>query len=236
MKIKRLLIIPAKGNSTRIPNKNKKSFFGKPIIYYSILAARMSKLFDHIHVSTNSKKIFYLAKKYGVTPFFYRDKKLCENNTGIFDVLKTDTLKILKLGFNFDEIWCLLPCAPLINFHDLRDLSRKIQLKKIALPCISISRYEAPIEWAYKLKKNNKIAPVFKNKHLIPSQKLNKSYFDAGVLSVFKQKDLLKNNNKKINLKLFGYELPWNKVVDIDEVKDWEKAKILFKIRNIKFK
>ena len=54
--IKRLAIIPARGGSKRIKNKNLKNFFGKPLIYYSILAAKKSKIFSEIHVSTDSKK------------------------------------------------------------------------------------------------------------------------------------------------------------------------------------
>ena len=51
MQLKRLLVIPARGNSKRIKNKNFKNFKGKPIISYSINTAIKSKLFDHIIVS-----------------------------------------------------------------------------------------------------------------------------------------------------------------------------------------
>ena len=60
--IKRLAIIPARGGSKRIKNKNLKNFFGKPLIYYSILAAKKSKIFSEIHVSADSKKILKYQK------------------------------------------------------------------------------------------------------------------------------------------------------------------------------
>ena len=53
---KRLLIIPAKGYSKRIKEKNIKKFHGKPIISYTLSTAKKSKLFKKIHVSTESKK------------------------------------------------------------------------------------------------------------------------------------------------------------------------------------
>lgn len=229
---KRLLIIPAKGQSTRIPNKNIKNFFGKPIIHYSIKAAKKSKLFEMIHVSTNSKKIFDIAKKMKVMPIFFRDEYLCKQNTGIFDVIKKDYLKLTKLGYNFHEIWCLFPCAPLINYLDLKRLSKNIDLKKTKLPCISVSKFPAPIQWAYEMKKNDKIFPLFKNKHLIQSQKLKETYFDVGLLSVFNNKDLINNNKKKINKNLYGYKLPWGKVVDIDNMDDWKIAEKLYRLKN----
>ena len=61
--IKRLAIIPARGGSKRIKNKNLKNFHGKPLIYYSITAAKNSKIFDKIHVSSDSKKILKYSEK-----------------------------------------------------------------------------------------------------------------------------------------------------------------------------
>ena len=64
LKFKRLAIIPARGGSKRIKNKNLVNFNGKPIISYTIENAKKSKLFDKIHVSTDSEKILnYLKKK-----------------------------------------------------------------------------------------------------------------------------------------------------------------------------
>ena len=73
---KRLLIIPARGGSKRIRNKNIKKFYKKPIIQYPLNSAKKSKLFNTIHVSTESKTIFTLVKKIGFKPDFLREKKL----------------------------------------------------------------------------------------------------------------------------------------------------------------
>lgn len=56
MKIKPICIIPARSGSKRVKNKNIINFFGKPIISYPILAAKNSKLFSKIIVSTDKKK------------------------------------------------------------------------------------------------------------------------------------------------------------------------------------
>ncbi len=62
MKKKIICIIPARGKSKRIKNKNIKVFNGKPIIAWSIIAAKKSKIFDQIIVSTDSKKIAKISK------------------------------------------------------------------------------------------------------------------------------------------------------------------------------
>ena len=79
-------IIPARGGSKRIPKKNIKEFFGKPIIAYSIEAAQKCKLFDRIIVSTDSSEIAEVAKKYGAEIPFMRPAQLAD------DLTHTDTV------------------------------------------------------------------------------------------------------------------------------------------------
>ena len=61
--VKRLAIVPARGGSKRIRNKNIKLFCGNPVINYTINTLQKSKLFSKIHVSTESKKIAAVCKK-----------------------------------------------------------------------------------------------------------------------------------------------------------------------------
>ena len=60
----KILIIPARAGSKRIKNKNIKRIGGIPIIYHSIRTAIKSKIFDEIHVSTESKEIKKIVEKY----------------------------------------------------------------------------------------------------------------------------------------------------------------------------
>ena len=75
LKLNRLAIIPARGGSKRIKNKNLIDFNGKPIIKYTIDNANRSKLFDKIHISTDSNKILDYLKKYKINTEFKRLKK-----------------------------------------------------------------------------------------------------------------------------------------------------------------
>ena len=71
-----LAIIPARGGSKRIPNKNIKEFAGKPLIAYSINAAKASGLFDKIIVSTDSEQVAEIARQYGAEVPFIRPPEL----------------------------------------------------------------------------------------------------------------------------------------------------------------
>ena len=80
-----LAVIPARGGSKRIPKKNIKDFFGKPLITYSIQAAIDSKLFDKIIVSTDDKEIAKKKKKNiqpNVSRLSHRKKVFCIGYSG----------------------------------------------------------------------------------------------------------------------------------------------------------
>ncbi len=209
-----------------------KFFFGKRIIDYTIIATKKSNLFDEIHVSTEDKKIKNHCAKFGIKVPFFRKKSLANKNTPLFEVYKYTIESYKKINKIFDEIWCILPCAPLICSSDLIKLSKLIDNKKIKLPCITVSKYPAPIEWGYNISSSKKLSPVFKKKSIMPSQSFKQKYYDVGVLSVFKSKDIFNNTAISVNNKFYGFELPWNKSVDIDNLDDWEEAKKKFLIRN----
>ena len=86
-KITSVAIIPARGGSKRIPGKNIKPFLGKPMISYSIGAARESGVFDRIIVTTDSQEIAEIAKEYGAEVPFIRPPELSDDHTDTDAVL-----------------------------------------------------------------------------------------------------------------------------------------------------
>jgi len=80
-------IIPARGESRNIPLKNLKDFCGKPLISWSILSAKKSKL-DRVIVSTDNEEIAEVAKKYGAEVPFMRPKELAGDTIGVEPALK----------------------------------------------------------------------------------------------------------------------------------------------------
>ena len=82
-----ICIIPARSGSKRLKNKNIKKFNGKPIISYAIKIAKSSGLFSKIVVSTDSKKISNIAKKYGAQVPFLRSRRLSNDFASTSEVL-----------------------------------------------------------------------------------------------------------------------------------------------------
>lgn len=109
-----IAIIPAKGTSTRIPNKNRKMFHGKPILAYSIETARASGLFESIIVSTDDEEISEIAQTYGADVMI-RGPQWCTDDIGPLDVAR-HCLELMQA----EEIVCVLyATAPLLSVADL---------------------------------------------------------------------------------------------------------------------
>tara|TARA_Y100000768_G_scaffold113266_1_gene83464 strand:- start:20060 stop:20740 length:681 start_codon:yes stop_codon:yes gene_type:complete len=222
----RLLIIPARAGSKRIKEKNIKKFLGKPIISYTLNNAKKSKLFSKIHISTESNKVKRVVKKLGYKIDFLRPKKLSKNNTPTIDVLRFVYNKYKQSKLNFDEVWTISCCSPLINENDLIRASKLTKKNKVLL---SITKYNAPVEWAFRVNKNNSLKPHFPRKLFKNSQNFSEKYHDAGAFAVFPI-SFLKKKNINLENNFTGFVLPREKAVDIDNLDDWKLAELLYKL------
>jgi len=124
---KPICIIPARAGSKGVSNKNIRNINGKPLISYTIKSARESKIFSHVIVSTEDKKIAAIAKKYGAEVPFMRPKYLAGDNTPLEPVLLHTIKKLNSLGIFFD-IFVLRDCT--VPFIDANDMKGAIKLLK----------------------------------------------------------------------------------------------------------
>ena len=230
--MKIIALIPARSGSKRIKNKNIKNFFGKPLIAYSIKLAIKSKLFDKVIVSTDSKKIAKIAKKYGAVVPFLRPKKISNDYAVDQDVINhfLEYAKTSKIKVN---ILCYLyATAPLLKsstLHKCYKLLIKSNYPKVATVC----KFPHPIERA--LIKNKKGEIIFKNKKFINyrSQNFKEYYHDTGQCYWF---NLSKINNfaKKNWIKTLAIELNQYDFQDLDTINDFNTLRKLYKINKLK--
>lgn len=226
-KYRTLAIIPARGGSKRIPKKNIKKFFGRPIIQYSIEAAKKSKIFDEIMVSTDSEEIADVAKGAGATVPFYRSQKNSNDKADINSALREVISEYKDRRKNFDYVFCIFATAPLIRANKLKEAA-KILFSDPGLDyVIPVASFDYPIQRALKIKDGR--LKMFDNSMFEKrSQDLVPAYHDAGQFfgarteSIFKYKNPFKSN-------IFPIIIPSTEVQDLDTLDDWELAEIKFK-------
>lgn len=110
-------IIPARGGSERVPGKNIRPFCGKPLVAYSIEAAKASGLFERVYVSTESRMVALIAQEHGAA-IIERPAELAQADVGTQEVMRyhADTKTISRYGY----LCCLYATAPLLLPADLR--------------------------------------------------------------------------------------------------------------------
>ena len=221
-----IAIIPARGGSKRIKNKNIKLFFSKPMIAWTIEILKKFKLFKNIYVTTDSLKIADIAKKYGATIPFIREKDLADDFTPTLPVIK-DALKKISINKSIKNICCVYPCTPFVTKNDLIKTYAllKKNRKRFVFPVIKNSH---PIERSFKVKKNI-IEFIFKSKEMSRTQDLVTSYHDAGQFYWGSIEAWTKN--KKLHSGAIAYEVPDWRFVDIDNYSDWKRAEKYFKYK-----
>lgn len=145
-----ICIIPARSGSVRIKNKNIIKFQNKPIIYWSIQAAKKSKCFKKIYVSTDSDRIAKIVKKFGKIDIIKRPKKFSNNKAPLIDVIHH---ALMSVKISYDAVCCILPASPLIMFNDIA-LSKKF-LSKNCNFVVPVTHYDYPIQKSIFFKKKN---------------------------------------------------------------------------------
>ncbi|KGJ97010.1 pseudaminic acid cytidylyltransferase [Colwellia psychrerythraea] len=221
-----IAIIPARGGSKRIPRKNIKDFCGKPMIAYSIEAAKKSGCFERIIVSTDDSEIASVAKQYGAEVPFTRPDNISDDYASTLDVI-AHAITELNLPKN-TKICCIYATAPLISSDKLSEGLAIFNASRLDY-VFSATEFSYPIQRAFKLSTNGHVE-MFQPEHFNSrSQDLEQAYHDAGqfywgsVSSFLLKTPIFGDTSKPIIL-------PITQVKDIDTPDDWRLAEMLFNL------
>ena len=129
------VLITARGGSKRLPNKNKNNFCGKPLIVWTIEAAKKSKFVRDIYVSTDSQEIAEISKINGASVPRLRSKLLAEDTTSSFDTAM-DFVEYFTEN-NSGEMLLLQPTSPLRNNIHIDNMMIQVRNHK-SEQCVSV--------------------------------------------------------------------------------------------------
>lgn len=202
-----ITIIPARGGSKGVPNKNIRDLGGHPLIAYSIKASQLcSSLIDRCIVSTDDEKIAEIALKYGAEVPFIRPNELARDESTDLEwvnhVIKTLDLK------KDDLIVHLRPTTPLRDFRDIVVAILKVKSFN-ELGCTSLRSAHLLNESPYKMftREMAYFRPFGGGSEIItnlPRQKFEDVYVPNGVVDILKVSHILKHNNLHGN-KILAY-------------------------------
>jgi CMP-N,N'-diacetyllegionaminic acid synthase len=211
-----LALIPARGGSKGILNKNIKLFNGKPLIEWSIKLALESKLINKIIVSSDSLKILKISKKIGADVIL-RPK----NISGDKATTESAILHCIKYFKNkFETIVLLSPTSPLRKKKDIDNAIKFFYRNKLD-SCFSGSKLTDFLVWNYDKidKKYKSINYDFKNRGVRQDRKLG--YVENGSIYVFKPSLIIKKKNR-IGGKFNIFNMDFWQSFELDSKDDWK--------------
>lgn len=218
-------IITARGGSKGLRRKNICVVGGKPIIAWTIEAAKHSKYLDRIVLSSEDSEIISIARKWRCEVPFVRPKELSEDKTpGIFPVIHA----INTLPDKYDFIVLLQPTSPLRTAQDI-DACIKKCISGNHHSCVSVVEPEKSPFWMFSRNNKGFLVPLIKtDKMPARRQELPKVYALNGAVYVADCEWLLKRKSFVME-KTSAYEMPVDRSLDIDSRFDLLKMEAYLK-------
>ena len=220
-----LVVIPARSGSKGIPGKNIKKLHGKPLINYTIEAAKEIFENSQVIVSTDDKEIAEIAASHGANIPFLRPKELAQDDSSTRDV-------ILHLVDYFERqksvpsvIVLLQVTSPIRNSKHLNE-ALDLFFHKDCDMVVSVT--ESKTSPYFNLYEENKEGYLQKSKDsaFTRRQDVPPVYEYNGAIYIFKTKSIVESEMKDFE-KITKYVMSKNDSVDIDDEVDWKIAEYL---------
>lgn len=218
----RLGVICARGGSKRIPKKNVRDFAGKPIMGWSVDAARASGCFDRLIVSTDDSEIATLAEWLGLEVPFQRPSELANDYTGTVEVMAHAVAWAKSEGLELDAVACLYPAAPFMLGADLVS-ALEVLLAGDWAYVFPATEFPAPIHRAFEKSLEGNLSMFFPEHFATRSQDLPLALHDAGQFYWGRPEAWL-NQLPMIGPQSTALTIPRWRVQDIDTPEDWAEA------------
>ena len=225
-----LAITLARGGSKAVLNKNIKNILGKPLIAYTIKEVLKSKYIDDYIVSTDSKKIASVARKYGAKVPFLRPKNISKDKSAPQEALLHALNKYENMtNRKFDYIIEVMCTNPLKNSKDIDSCIEKIYKTK-SDTVISVQRLYDHHPIRIKKIKNDRIFNfVLPENERTRRQDLKPfAYIRNGSIYAI-SRNTLKKYKSKIGKISRPYIMPDERSINIDEKMDFLIAELMLK-------
>lgn len=222
-----LAVIPARIGSRRVPRKNIRPLAGRPALAYTVEAALAAELFTQVIVSTDSDEVAALAISLGAAVPFLRDPALADDRTHV-SAVTLDALTRVDHARTVAAVAQLLPNCPLRGAEDIRASWTVFQETGAAVQ-LSVARFgwQSPW-WAATVANDHTLWPLFADRMTERSQELPPLVCPTGAVWWIRA-DVLRRTGTFHVPGRTGWELPWQRAIDIDTEDDWALAELLLR-------
>lgn len=225
-----IAVIPARGGSKRIPRKNVKPFLGRPIIAWSIDAARAAGVFDAVLVSTDDDEIAAVAERCGAEAPFRRPAELADDFAPTLPVVAHAIRWFEEQRGPVDLACCIYATAPFLQPEFLLAGFDVLAANADVEFAFSVTSFAFPIFRAIKLNDDGTVGMHWPENELKRSQDLPAAWHDAGQF-YWGRNAAFQKHLGPFSARSLPIVLPRHVVQDIDTEEDWELAESIFAAR-----
>lgn len=225
-----LVLIPARGGSKGILGKNIKLLAEKPLILYSIEAARKLLTDEYICLSTDSDEIISVANNYHLAVPFKRPQEYAQDNSSTEDVIRHALDYYEKKGITFKYVVLLQPTSPFRTSEDILAAYNLITEEDEMVVSVSLCK-TSPFYNLFEEDSNGFLKKTFET-YYSQRQELEKVYFQFNGAVYIIRTEALKKKKIAEFTKIKKYVMDPINSLDIDTPEDWDYADFLMKDRN----
>lgn len=229
--MKNLAVILARSGSKGLRDKNIKLLDGKPLLVYSIEAACDSKIFDCVHVSTDSPQYANLAEKYGADVPFLRSEELASDYANSWDAIEEVLEKYAAIGHFFDMVTLLQPTSPLRAAQDIISAYSMFQFPEVKA-IVSVCEMDHSPLWSNILPADYSMENFQRLDSFEARQKMDIYYRINGAIYMIDRK-FLQENHKIYRKGCYAYVMSKERSIDIDTQLDFDIAEFLLRRKNL---
>lgn len=220
-----LVIIPVRGGSKGIPGKNIKILGGKPLIGYTIDAARAVADNDHICVSTDDDRIIQAVEQYGLKVPFKRPEKLATDTAGTYEVLLHALNYYESKGETFDAVVLLQATSPFRTGNHIKE-ALKLYSKEIDM-VVSVKETDSnPYYICFEDDANGMLHISKGDGHYTRRQDCPPVYEYNGAIYIINPDSLKRTPLNKFT-KRVKYVMDRGHSIDLDTMMDWQIAEYM---------
>ncbi len=215
-----IAVIPARGGSKGIKDKNIYPIKGRPLISYTIDAAKNSKYIDYVFVSTDSEQIAEVATRSGAEVPFMRPEELATDTSKTIDAIVSAIEMLKGIGQTYETLVLLQPTSPLRTEKDI-DTALELFYKEGKRSLLSVSEVkENPV--LIRRLEGNLAVPILNVSSTVRRQDFETFYRVNGAIYINAVSEI--DGNTSFNDNKIGYVMELSHSVDIDTLEDIEEA------------
>jgi CMP-N,N'-diacetyllegionaminic acid synthase len=206
-----LAVIAARGGSKGLPGKNIIELAGKPLVVWSIEAARRSQYIDRLILSSENEDIIAVAKRFGCEVPFRRPAELATDSAAA-DLVLVHALDHLDEAFDFFVL--LQPTSPLRTAGDI-DGAIELCVRSGAPACVGMCESPKPAEWMYRVGDDGRVRPVLGEIIALRRQELPATFVVNGAVYVARV-DWYRRHRAFLSPETVAWRMPRERSIDID--------------------